>query len=84
MVFFSLGILEFPTMLSLSLTGGSLYGLLDFFVMSSPPQSSRGMTQGLGILEFLVNLSRNFRLGNFSLGILEFRNKASTLLLKVV
>ena len=42
------------------------------------------MTQGLGILEFLVNLSRNFRLGNFSLGILEFRNKASTLLLKVV
>ena len=85
MVFFSLGILEFPTMLSLSLTGGSLYGILEFFVMSSPPpQSSRGMTQGLGILEFLVNLSRNFRLGNFSLGILEFRNKASTLLLKVV
>ena len=30
-------------------------------------------------LEFLVNLSRNF-----SLGILEFHNKASTLLLKVV
>ena len=37
MVFFSLGILEFPTMLSLSLTGGSLYGILEFFVMSSPP-----------------------------------------------
>ena len=29
------------------------------------------MTQGLGILEFLVNLSRNSSVGNFSLGILD-------------
>ena len=34
-------------------------------------------------LEFPVNLSRNSSLGNFSLGILEFHNKTSTLLLKV-
>ena len=36
MVFFSLGILEFPTMSSPSLTGGSLYGILEFFVIRSP------------------------------------------------
>ena len=48
MVFFSLGILEFPTMLSLSLTGGSLYGILEFFVMSSPPPIKSGDDTRLG------------------------------------
>ena len=51
MVFFSLGILEFPTMLSLSLTGGSLYGILEFFVMSSPSPFGGSL---YGILEFSV------------------------------
>ncbi|MCI7362660.1 MAG: hypothetical protein MSH30_04970 [Campylobacter sp.] len=35
---FSLGILEFPTMSSSGLTRGSLYGILEFFVMRSPDQ----------------------------------------------
>ena len=32
-------------------------GFLEFFVMSSPPQSSWGMTQGLGILEYLNDIN---------------------------
>ena len=58
-------------MSSPSLTGGSLYGILEFpaslraskateaissnskFICDEIPRSSRGMTQGLGILEFL-------------------------------
>ena len=79
-----MGILEFPTMSSSGLTRGSLYGILEFFVMRSPdqvgddtrlgnsrilcdeiPRSSRGMTQGLGILEFLgLNLGLNSRISS--------------------
>ena len=33
-----MGILEFPTMLSSGLTRGSLYGILEFFVMRSSNQ----------------------------------------------
>ena len=64
---FSLEILEFPVTPSPS--GGSLYGILEFlvykrkkplgnsrlFVMRSPDQS-QGMTQGLGILEFVLEI----------------------------
>ena len=32
------GILEFPTMSSSGLTRGSLYGILEFFMMRSPDQ----------------------------------------------
>ena len=45
---FRLGILEFPTMSSPSLTRGSLYGILDGileFPSAEIPQSSWGMTQ---------------------------------------
>ena len=38
MSFFFFGILEFPTMSSSGLTRGSLYGILEFFVMRSPDQ----------------------------------------------
>ena len=44
---FILEILEFPTMSSSGSTRGSLF-------YDEIPRSSRGMTQGLGILEFLI------------------------------
>ena len=63
-------------MSSSGLIRGSLYGILEFFVMRSPdqvgddtrlgnsrilcdeiPRSSRGMTQDLGILEFLNDIN---------------------------
>ena len=46
---FCLGILEFPTMSSPSLTGGSLYGILDFYFIYS-----RNSRFGLGILVCLA------------------------------
>ena len=45
------------------------------FICDEIPRSSRGMTQGLGILEFLGNFRiylKNSRILDFSLGILEF------------
>ena len=46
---FILGILEFPTMSSTMSSSGSTRGSL---FCDEIPRSSRGMTQGLGILEF--------------------------------
>ena len=65
-VFFALGILEFPAMSSPSLTGGSLYGILDFYFIYS-----RNSRFGLGILE-VPAMSSPSPFGGSLYGILEF------------
>ena len=51
----ALGILEFPTMSSPSLTVGSLF-------CDEIPRSSQGMTQGLGILDLSLGILEFLRI----------------------
>ena len=55
---FALGILEFPTMSSPSLTRGSLYEILEFpaSLRGSKATEARNSRFMLGILEFLVEI----------------------------